>query len=129
MKDEEALKSHRHEWVCQEANAGHRTTINALDAYAAGYRAGLARARMWHPLTEDPATWPACEERVLFRVVTGFVIIGERVDMPTGAVILDGDDDARHHLGDSLTHWLPLPAPPEEYGINAEQEYSARHRF
>lgn len=49
MKDEEALKSHRHEWVCQQANAGHRTTINALDGYAAGFRAGLAHARKEEP--------------------------------------------------------------------------------
>lgn len=104
MKDEEALKSHRHEWVCQEANAGHRTTINALDAYAAGYRAGLARARTWHPLTEDPATWPEVGQVVLLHT-------------PHGGT--DYDVRAWDGAWDYLLHevqWMPSSLPPPKGG-------------
>lgn len=88
---------------------------DALITMRAGQLRGLIAqsvcdALRWRPLTDDPATWPPIDERALFRMVTGFVVIGEHVDMPTGAVILDGDDDATHHLGDSLVAWLPIPA-------------------
>lgn len=95
MKDEEALKSHRHEWVCQQANAGHRTTINALDAYAAGFRAGLAHARTWRPLTEDPASWPGEGQRVLML---------DAEEDETRVVVWPRTTNSR-----GWTHWAPLP--------------------
>jgi len=116
MTDEEAMRAARHEWLCASLDLSHPRTINEADAYASGFRAGLAHARRWRPLTSDEATWPPIDERVMFRLVTGFVAIGEHVDMPTGAVILDGEDDATYHLGDSLVAWLPLPPPSEEDG-------------
>lgn len=104
MKDEEALKSHRHEWVCQQANAGHRTTVNALDGYAAGFRAGLAHARQWRPLTADPASWPGEGQWVL-------LYDGAVTDDDTGTEW--NADSVAVALGEGWTHWLPLPPPPK----------------
>lgn len=94
MKDEEALKSHRHEWVCTNY-LPRPPTVNEADAYAAGFRAGLKHARAWRPLTEDPATWPEEGQRVLML---------DAEEDETRVVVWPRTTSAR-----GWSHWAPLP--------------------
>ena len=96
MTDEEAMAAAR-ETHYTEANA------TAYDYFDDGFRAGLAHARQWRPLTEDPATWPEVGAHVLV------------YDAPQSAAHiyrLAVTGDALRKLG--WTHWAPLPAPPEQ---------------
>lgn len=38
--------------------ANWQATVAEQSAFCAGFRAGLAHARQWRPLTDDPKSWP-----------------------------------------------------------------------
>lgn len=78
-------------------------------AFCAGFRAGLAHARRWRPLTSDEATWP--EQGAYVAMVRA----GEPSLFRSGRILGDACERMLEH---GWTHWMPLPLPPpsEEVG-------------
>lgn len=83
-----------------EMYAGDR----AWDAHDAGFRAGLAHARTWRPLTDDPKSWPEEGQTV--------ALICRRNGRTQGGSLVDFDKRAVGYY----THYLPLPDPPQKGG-------------
>ena len=77
--------------------------------FGAGFAAGLAHARAWRPLTDDPATWPE-ERRWVCTIKPGDARVSGPLPWPGGDV--ERIRSALALLG--WTHWLPLPDPPKE---------------
>lgn len=75
----------------------------ACEYAADGFAAGLAHARQWRPLTEDPKTWPE----------VGWIVVWD-ARMPTrakaGRVLSETGTEL---MRQGWTHWLPLPEPPK----------------
>lgn len=90
--------------------ANGRATVAEQGAFCAGFRAGLAHAQQWRPLTDDtktltddPKTWPE----------VGWIVVWD-ARMPTrakaGRVLSETGTEL---MRQGWTHWLPLPEPPK----------------
>ena len=74
------------------------------------FYSGLAHARAWRDMTEDPSTWPEENQLVALLHVGGDIYGGSRIG------------DRMHGVGNPwisshvkfFTKWSPLPAFPEE---------------
>lgn len=102
MTDEEALSEANRE---RDNVAEQFWSVSDIDPeFAAGFRAGLAHARQWRPLTDDPGTWPEEGQRVATLTRSGLLAAHSWFVEVDGRAV-----DAGY-----TTHWLPLPEPPKE---------------
>ena len=91
--------------------ANGRATVAEQGAFCAGFRAGLAHARQWRPLTDDPKTWPEEGQRVATLTRSGLLAAHSWFVEVGGRAV-----DAGY-----TTHWLPLPEPPKEKSEGEER--------
>lgn len=102
MTDEEACAAalDRHFDECESYTGDERR------AFDGGFRAGLAHARQWRPLTADPASGP--ERGTRMAIVDAADMTRFRI-----ATRVHAPEQMADFIVNGWTHWLPLPPPPK----------------